>query len=800
MLFWAVLFGGTVTAQMADELLYYPYADEEEPRMLPLSDYTLLYRAVRSSDDLYASITRFQLPQVTIKRRGEGYDREQAFVHDLAVAYRHYTLLRLLGAEEECRVGRVAVGAPTGTAGEVYRFRFTEDRPLQPFRVAARYAERNYRFGAQFAYNDQLGEAWHLAAAADYRTGRDARIEGLFTDALTLGARLARRWSGGASIAVLGSVPISMRGLRSASTEEAFLLTDDPYYNPSWGFQAGEVRNARVRREVMPLVMMEGRLPVTTTTTMRLSLGVEVGVQRRSGLGWYDARTPQADNYRKMPSYTQDAANEQAWRSADPRYTQVAWDALIDQNRLANGAAVYAVEDRVTRTSTQQIRLGFTTEMERLTLDYGVSFDREVMRHFKTMRDLLGAKYLLDVDHYLVDDDSYANRKENDLRHPSRRIREGDRFGYDYALTTQDAGAWIALHHRSNRLQVDLAASLHQLQLFRRGYYEKELFPAAQSFGRSRRVNLDPYRVEGMIGWSFSARRAVEFSLGTGAELTDAASLFIQPLYNNRTVDQPKLERYYTAQLRLYGTAKGFDWQVAAFATLRREGLESRSYYDDLAGAYSNLTVSGIATSSMGVEGALQWQPDTHWTLSAAASWGRYRYAEDPRVTIVTDSDNRPIERGATAHMGSCRVGGAPSWTGTVGVRYYGEKGWGFRLSAGVAADRYVDPAFVRRTDRIARQNGAAPEAIAAFVGQDRLEDAFTLDLMLHKSIRFERSQLQFTLAMRNLTAAEYPTYGYESLRTQRMGATASSLRIPQANRYLYAPPRSVMLTAGYRF
>lgn len=798
MLFWAVLFGGTATAQMADEPLYYPYAEEEEERALPLSDYTLFYRAIRSVEDLYGSVTAFQLPQVTLKRRGNGYDRERAVLHDLPIGYRHYSMLRLLGADE--RVNGTSQGEPIVAIGELRRFRFTEDRPLQPVRIAARYAERNYRFGAQLTYDDQLGDAWHLSAAADYRTGRDARIEGVFTHALHLGTRLSRRWARGDEVLITLSAPLSMRGLRAASTEEAFALTDDPYYNPAWGLQAGKVRHARVRREVLPMVAAAWSRPLNEQVTMHLSLGGEAGVRRQSSLGWYDARSPQADNYRAMPSYTRDAANEAAWRRGDPRYTQVAWDELIAQNRMAAGAAHYALEDRVTRSLTGSARWGVTAEWAWMTLNGGVWMDQREERHFKELRDLLGAEYLLDVDHFLIDDDSYANRRENDLRNPSRRIGEGDRFGYDYRLSRRDVGAWLRLNHRSDRLQFDLAMKIAKSSLFRQGYYEKELFPAAQSYGRSRQIEADPYAVQGAVGWSFSPRCYAEFTCGAAGELPDAASLFIQPLYNNRTIDRPTLERHYTAQLRLHGAGERFDWQVALFATLLREGVESRSYYDDVAGAYSNLTVSGIATSSMGMEGALQWRIDSHWSLSAAASWGRYRYVENPHIKIVTDADNSPIEEAATAYMGDCRIGGVPTWTGTMGVRYYGERGWGFRLSAGVAADRYVDPAYVRRTDRVARQSGATPETIAAFTRQERLDDAFTLDLMLFKSIRFSRSQLQFTLALRNLTAGEYPSYGYESMRSQRMGSTASSLRMPQATRYLYAAPRSAMLTVGYRF
>ena len=83
---------------------------------------------------------------------------------------------------------------------------------------------------------------------------------------------------------------------------------------------------------------------------------------------------------------------------------------------------------------------------------------------------------------------------------------------------------------------------------------------------------------------------------------------------------------------------------------------------------------------------------------------------------------------------------------------------------------------------------------------QERLPDAFTLDASLFKSIRFERSELWVMLSVRNLTGDEAPAYGYESLRTQRAGRGETALRMPQANRYLYAAPRSWMLSVGWRF
>ena len=87
------------------------------------------------------------------------------------------------------------------------------------------------------------------------RTGRDMHVEGVFTNAVTAGLRLARRFGEGHELSVLCIVPPSVRGTRLSSSEEAFTLTGDRLYNPAWGWLDGRVRNSRVRRETVPLAL-----------------------------------------------------------------------------------------------------------------------------------------------------------------------------------------------------------------------------------------------------------------------------------------------------------------------------------------------------------------------------------------------------------------------------------------------------------------------------------------------------------------------------------------------------------------
>lgn len=788
-----VLLAGTAAAQSVDDD-YYPYAEPESRFEEPISDSALFYGALATADDLYTAESALRLPRGTRYRSALSGGAERTQLFGIELPYGTLRPLRLLGAEQQEAEPRIATG---GTS----RLRFTEAEPLRPWRISASTALEGYRFGTQASWSRTLAKGWQLAFALDARAGRDARIDGVFTNALAPALRIAHTGGRGLVWELFAALPLSQRGLRSASTEEAFRLTGDRYYNPSWGFQAGKIRNARVRRETLPCVAAAMRLPIGAATELRLSAGGEAGIRRQSALDWYDARTPLPDNYRNMPSWTEDRETDEAWRQADPRYTQVNWDELIARNRLAGGAAVYALEDRVERRTDLGARAAFTSRLgDGVSFEYGLEGRYRRSRCYKEMRDLLGAQYLLDVDRYVIDDDTYSNRFENDLRHPSRLIREGDRFGYDYALTARRLGGWLRAALHRDRLRAEAEAAFGSERQWRQGYYEKELFPGSGSYGRSRRIATELYRLKGSLGWSFSPRSYLALSAEAGAEAQPTAQLFIQPLYNNRTVDDPRPVRLWGVRLHFRRTGERFDWQLTARAAQRRNGLLTQRYYDDPSARYCDLTVSGLATTTCEFEAAVVWRASARWRLSATALLCDERYTKDATVTVVADTDNATIDRQAVSHLHGCRPGGVPQLALTAAARYFGPHGWSFSLSAGAAAGRRVDPTPLRRTDRVARQNGTAPEAIAAFTDQERLADAFTLDASLLKSIRLRGSELYLLLALHNLTGCEAPLYGYESLRSQRAGTGSSALRLPQATRYLYAYPRSVTLTAGWRF
>lgn len=96
---------------------YYPYAARQEERTpLLLTDSTLFYRAVQTTPDLYAEHTAFNLPYVSVKRRGLNYRDESASVGGVRLSSRYFGAMRLLGADEVRYGGLAAADGTTAVS------------------------------------------------------------------------------------------------------------------------------------------------------------------------------------------------------------------------------------------------------------------------------------------------------------------------------------------------------------------------------------------------------------------------------------------------------------------------------------------------------------------------------------------------------------------------------------------------------------------------------------------------------------------------------------------------------------
>jgi hypothetical protein len=685
------------------------------------------------------------------------------------------------------------------------------------------FSSRNTPYSISLATAHKFANDWSLAANLIAKTGRDLHIEGLFGNSLEFNAIATKRWDDKHTFSMAMFARPSMRSTRLASTQEAFRLTGNNLYNPAWGYEGGKVRNSRIRREFLPTAFVGYDWQIDKRTTFNLAALLTAGIEKYSSLDWFDAQTPTPDNYRYMPSYFVDEVDifhsvENAWLSNDTRYTQINFDQLILSNHINGDAATYAISDRVRRTVRAAFRGGATTVLDKGTISYGLEAATANYRNYKQMRDLLEAKYIIDLDYFLLDDDSYGNSLQNNLSTPDRRIYEGDRFSYDYALRKREISAFAAYHYSSERLYIDAAAKVGYCDISRRGFYRKELF-ADNSLGVSRHVKLSPYHLRVKAGYLIADNHYIDATLATEATPCDEENLFLQSQYNNRTIDTPTLRTNYNSEVRYIFQRPEISVVTTLFIAARLNDTKVRHLYYDLQSEYCDVVNSHINTLCYGLEVEAEYRFADHFRATAAATIGRYKCATNSLVTIYTDTANTLIADHVESNMKGLSLGNAPQVAVTAGLSYY-NKGWWAAINANYAGLRYIEPSAIMRTNRILAI-ATSPEQLDALTTQERLRDAFTIDASLSKTLyinrlskrvysttaapRFEdkhpKSRLIFRVGVRNLLGSSNIVYNaYEASRLQRYKLANEYIYSRQASRYLYAYPRTFYASATFAF
>ena len=685
------------------------------------------------------------------------------------------------------------------------------------------FSSRNMPYSVSFTTAQKLAKDWSLAANITARTGRDLHVVGIFGNSLEVNAVASKSWSNKHALSMAIFAKPSMRSTRLASTAEAFKLTGNNLYNPAWGYQDDKMRSSRIRREFLPTAFIGYKGNLSERTKLNFAVSLTAGIEKYSTLDWFNAQTPAPDNYRYMPSYFNDEddiflAVESSWLNNDTRYTQIDFDRLIATNRLNGDEATYAISDKVKRTIEGNFRGGATTILDKGSLSYGVDIKTANYRNYKQMRDLLGSKYIIDLDYFLLDDDTYGNSLQNNLATPDRRIEKGDRFGYDYAMRRHYISAFAAYNYSTERLNIDIAAKVGYANISRRGFYQKELF-ADNSLGASKHMRFSPYSLRIKAGYLIADNHFIDGSLATEAKPCDEEDLFLQSQYNNRTITNPAQLTTYNGEVRYIFQKPNISVSTTLFLSARVNDTQVRHIYDDLTGEYADVVTSRNNTLRYGLEVEAEYRFADHFRAMAAFTLGRYKYASNSLVTIYSDSSNILLADHIESHTKGLSLGNAPQVALTAGLSYY-NKGWNASINANYAGLRYIEPSAAMRTDRILAM-AISPEELQALTTQERLRDAFTIDLSLSKSIylsrlnkkiyttkaapRFEdkhpSSRLIFRLGVRNLLGSTNFVYNaYESSRLQRYKLAGEYIYNRQASRYLYAYPRTFYASATFAF
>ncbi len=769
------------------------------------------------SNDIYQNRVSYQLSPARFRVRGYDNIYEQKYINGVAFndQLRGVFNYSSIGAINDLtRNGDETInndpGAFTfGSIGGTENLLMRAGDFARGGKATLTYTNRIYYMRGMLSYSTGLSErGWAFTALVGGRFSHEGNVDGTFYRNLSYALLLEKQWQGGAhrlSLTTFGS-PVQ-RGQQGGSTQEAYDLTGNNLYNPNWGYQNGKKRNARVVTAFDPTSVLAYEWKITPDVTFNAGVGFHYGRYGNTSLNWYNGADPRPDYYRYLPSYfndNEDLAADYAdrWRSGDPSFTQIDWDKLYEANYInkltGDGSAIYMVEERRSDLYETSFNSTINARLSRfMNLTAGVGLRNTISHQFKTVDDLLGADYVLDIDKFAERDfPSDPDKIQSDLNRPNRMVYEGGIFGYDFKLNINSANAWIVNNYNTRHWDAYYGVKLTYTDFWRDGNMRNGQYPD-NSYGAGSHHSFTDLMFKGGATYKFNGHHLLRANISYGSEAPLPNDAYISPRISDRTTELES-GRVFAADLSYIFSTRKLSGRISVFQTNFYDQMERSSYYDNQLGTFINHVLRGVSRVHHGIELGATYKLDDHWSFDLAGTVSEYYYNNNPIGT--SNSENGSIaDETETIYMKNLRVGGVPQMAGTIGVRYFINY-WFLGANFNAFGHNYVETAPARH--KASSYEGLTPTLaddralLTELSSQERFDPGYTVDLSIGKIFYLAgRNSLNVNLSVNNLlNKKDIRTGGYEQ------GRVDPERPYLFKSKYFYMQGINCYLNVSYRF
>lgn len=730
---------------------------------------------------------------------------------------------------------------------------------------------RNYKARAMFSFGTGwMKSGWAFAGQIGYRWADEGVVEGTFYNSFSYLFSAQKRINDSHSINIVTFGTPTERAQQGASTEEAYWLANDRYYNPNWGYQNGKKRNARVVHNFEPTVILNWDWDIDYSSKLNTALSYRYSAYSTSALGWGNAAMdPRPDYYKKFPSSSfnvwDETQNNGDWLGehgyfleqyntlvdywkADKANRQIQWDNLYYENSVANKEGREA-EYYVERRHSNQQALSFATDYIKninATNKIGVGINASLSKthYYKTMDDLLGAQTYTDLDKFAARDYGTGSQMaQNDLLHPNRQIKEGDRFGYDYDINVNKATGWAQYQWHPSSLQVNVAGHIDGTTIERKGGMQNGRAPE-NSLGSSGTAKFLGGGGKVSLEWMLNAHNRFMIGAGWEAQAPLAWNAFVAARMQNNFVDNLKVQKILNGEVSYRFRFGDLSGKIGGYYTQFKDGVEQTAFYNDQEERFTYLAMNSIEKRHYGFEGALKYKLTSSLSFNVLASVGEAEYTNNPYAQVSYEGmDAKTIKSinqwknpvtGAAMPLRVIADGihedGTPLTALSFGVEYSIRR-WFFEANLNYYDRVYIGYSPYRRLSNVIEnytstsvntegklvydvtadelnENGGVlfdkeGNIVKSYTAdQEKFKGGFMLDLSVGRLIYFKKGQMSINLSLQNVTNNQnLRTGGYEQSRDDNYNTgQARTYKFSRNSKYFYAYEFNAFLNVNYKF
>ena len=697
-------------------------------------DSNTLPSTLSASKDLFNNIASYRFSEMRFKARGYDSQYQDVYLNgirfnDALTSYGPWSLWSGLNdatRNQEVTSGLTMSDFGVGGIGGTTNINARASQLRKGFRASVVNATQLYRFRAMVSYaSGQLDNGWSYGFTLSTRQGGNGYVEGVYYNAYGYFFSAEKAFNDKHRLSATIMAAPTQRGAQQASTQEAYDLFGDNYYNPNVGYQNGKLRNSRVRNMHEPIAMLNYNWQISENTSLSAATSLRFGKNGYSALTWYKGEDPRPDYYRQLPSYYGDrlerrlilnnfAENNgltipftdtdlETDRLKYQEFTEnwnpyIDFDGIIRDNKNGDVDGRYGEGHRaaamIEERHTDQLDYNFAAQLNHVfrggsKLTAGLRARINRTEYYTLVKDLLGGDYWLDVDKFAERDFganelSYQNNMAYYREHgQAQAVKEGEKYNYDYYAHVRQAQVWAQYEIKAGGFTADLGAELGASSMWREGLWEKGLFLNENaggnrnltSYGDSYKFNTITYKFKANLNYQFSGAHAVEVNAAAIQDAPAFNNAFVSARTRNQLTPGLKAEKMYGFDVTYKLNLPWVRARLSAYYTQMLDGSKVISFYDDTQGSFTNFAMSGIDKRYMGLE--LGFSVPIAWGLSlqGAVSLGDYVYTSNPEFTQMIDNSATDIVHSVVKWEGM-KVESTPQTAINVGFNFKGPNNW----------------------------------------------------------------------------------------------------------------------------
>lgn len=751
---------------------------------------------LQGSNDVFMSTAGFTFG--TARFRVRGYDSENSTVmingvvmNDPETGRAFYSNWGGLNDAMRFTVNTIGLGAAEnifGTIGGTTNITTRSSQYRPETRITYSSANRSYRNRLMFIHSTGMKEdKWSMTIAGSKRWAQEGYVEGTFYDAYAYFFAAERKFNENHSFnfTLFGSP--SKSGRSGIAVQEAYDLTDNPFYNPNWGYQNGEKRNSRVNNYHQPMMMLTHYGVFGDNTRVTSSLAYSFGRGGNTSLNWYEAPDPRPDYYRYLPSYylgeDEYLYNQytELWKYNE-QFRQINWDHFYFANTKNLFSSTYqGVEYTANRSKyiVEERRSDYSKWMFNSTINHNLQpnilltggVNASVFKgfQFKEMNDLLGGDWWVDVDQFAERDFDDPDFYQNDVNNPNRLIKVGDRFGYDFTANINQLNAFAQSEFSYSRFDFFVAANISETIFWRTGNMKNGRFPN-NSFGDSEKQSFTNFGLKGGVTYKITGRHYLDFNGGYITRAPFFRDAYISPRVRDHVIHDLESEKILTGDMSYIIRTPIVKTRLTLYYTKFSDQTWSRSFYHEGYRTFVNYIMTGVDNTNLGAEFGLEMNITPDLSINAAGAWGHYVYSSRPSVSIARDNDFEMLAEDRTVYFKNYYLGGIPQAAGALGFRYNAPKYWFVGATFSYFGKIYIDPNPDRRTAEALKGLVSSDPQWEQVLDQQKLDNGSTFDIFGGKSWRIKgdyniRANLSVSNVLNNtsLTVLAFEQLRYDS-------------------------------------